>query len=350
MHALVPGWRNPRVPALLLWVCLVVGVLVLLAGCQQAGGDKALTWGVRGIEAPQSYSIAPENPQVFEATEFASVSMSSRPQPVLPPMPMRGAGELYSGVQPLDVRVGSDHLGHARPFGVAGLNPGGGLPIEQLIFGGPYPERGDEGIYRYEPGDRIRITVKDHPEFDGVVTVEPDGAVQIPNTQDHIRVVGLEEGQVTAAIAKAIRPYVRRVPVVRVATMLGQGGYYHIFGGVENPGRYPIGDRPLRLSEAVFRASSTRLQASDKETRDERLAADLSGGAREGFGVESDLRVVDVITPHRSHPLRETVNVAESLFGGRTGDDPHVRPGQIILVRTGADARFLGEVDRLFSR
>lgn len=337
--------RRPA-PALLAVAGATLLTLAALGGCQKP--DKPLTWGVRSLEAPHHYSIAPENPHVFETTEFASVSMSSRPQPVLPPMPLRGADSLYSGVQPLDVSIGRDSMPAHRPFGVPGLHSGGGLPIEQLIFGGPYPERGADGVYRYHPRDQLRITVKDHPEFDGLVTIEPDGTLRIPNTQDHVRAAGLEQAQVAAHIAKTIRPYVQRPPVVRIATVLGQGGHYHIFGGVTNPGRYPIGDQPLRLSEAVFRALSTRLQASESDSVTERLAADLSGGPREHFRHLSDLREVDLITPHRSHPHRESVNVAESLFGGRTESDPYIRPGQIILVRTGAERPLLEAVDGLF--
>lgn len=365
----VVGWLvvaagRSRGPALAL-AAVVTALLLAAGGCQSESAGSASDfyhWTDEGVKdhkgniigadgkplaMPASFQIPPTPPRDTTFAEFDEVDIGREPPPRLG-APMRGPN-MFEGVQPLEVRINNDLALGGRPFGAAGLSPADLLPIEQLIHGGPYGEADDPGRYRFLVGDKLRVTVPGHEEFNGVVAVEQDGTAHVPGTQAYVRVEQQTPALVAESIRKVIKPFVREAwPVVRVAVAYGQGGYYYVLGGVRNQGRFPLGPRSIRLSEAVFRANSELPPNQTPEDREAWLKAQMESGARVGYRPEwrSLLDRVVVVTPHRSKPFKRIYNVNEALVGGKQAHDPILKPGQIVVVPTGADRKVFDYLQR----
>lgn len=312
----------------------ILGALVIsglaLTGCfdRTIPNEGPESYGASGLSAPPVYKIAPRAPRSMGYPGIAMATVPVANAPVLPPVEKVFPQNAIKLRQPILSGVNPD-LVVKRPMPVEGLNPKQPMPIEQKVYGGRYKGEADDKPYVYIEGDSLNITVKDHPEFNGTSVVENDGKAKIPGTNDYIIAQGRDDSQLSLAIARSIRPYVRKQPVVRVRPEVAQGGYYHIFGGIKNPGRFPMGRKAIRLSEAVFRADSQLL------TQAQNANALANNQIRQGFSNKSGgwLGEVVLITPHKNYPEVSEHNVARSLYGGKTDDDPFIKPGQIIIVR-----------------
>lgn len=206
-------------------------------------------------------------------------------------------------------------------------------PIEQLVFGGDYPDIDKPESYRLMPKDEASVTVKDHPEFSGKLVVQPDGTVRVPNTPDLVRIRGMTVDEAAEEIRRHLSVYVRGECVVRLQANRARGGYYFVFGDVLQPGRFPMGMEPVRLSDAVLAANWEANPARLDADGDELGPAFPAASPRGKFIAprSADLARVMLITPHRSQPAR-TVHDVRSAMLGVTANDPVVRPGQIIVV------------------
>ncbi len=369
----------------LLCGCCWLGTLLCVAGCTTGFADDPdggyYAWGKRGLEdgepertsgrvkpptPPRFYHLDPNKPRQTEYPGFAIAEVALEPAPNLQPLPSHRLQHPHAGIQPLSVQVNRDQLDGGRPVEGAPMDPNGMLPLEQLIYGGPYGEQGDPQTYAVVVGDKLRVRIERHPEFieeemrlrpdvdadaAAVMTVREDGTLRIPGTQDSVQAAGLTPAHIAEAIGKTIRRYVRRTPVVRVSVALGHGGYYYVFGAVRHQGRFALGTRPVRLSEAVFLANSERFEAGMDKTRDEALAEELARGVRVNYGKEwrAKMRSVTLITPHRTHPVRQICDVTAALFEGRKREDPIVKPGQIVIVDKGLDRKVVDYLNNVLS-
>ncbi|GHS96551.1 hypothetical protein FACS1894139_08660 [Planctomycetales bacterium] len=307
-------------------------VLALAAACSepQLINEGPIAYGANGLSAPAVYAVAPQPPRSLGSPAVAMAETPVNARPVLPSLdtlpgqnpqfPERGARE------PLTFGVNPD-LVAARPFTVGGLDPRQPMPIEQQVYAGAYAEPGEDEPYNHQDGDVITLTVKNQPEFNGSAVIERDGRVRIPGTEDYVVARGKNTAQIADGIARAIRPYVRQYPAVRVQTASGSGGYYYVLGGVKHQGRFPLGMKPLSLSEAVFRANAELLDdrspdaVANAPIRDDYTLADNTA-----------LERVLLITPHRTAPRAKIYNVASALYGGVNGQNPLVKNGQIVVV------------------
>ncbi|MDR1744411.1 MAG: polysaccharide biosynthesis/export family protein, partial [Planctomycetota bacterium] len=221
----------------------------------------------------------------------------------------------------------------AAASGQAGITAGSHFyPIEQLVFGGDYPDIDKPELYRLMPRDVVTVTVKDHPEFSGTLDIQADGTVRIANTPDLIRLRGLAVDEAAEEIRRTLQVYVKGECVVRVQANRARGGYYFVFGDVNQPGRFPMGLEPVRLSDAIL-AANWEANPNRMEQDDELGPAFPAAGPRGKFIAprSADMARVMLITPHRSQPVR-TLHDVRSAMLGMTGNDPAVRPGQIIVV------------------
>ncbi|MCC8166444.1 MAG: polysaccharide biosynthesis/export family protein [Planctomycetes bacterium] len=204
--------------------------------------------------------------------------------------------------------------------------------IEQLVFGGDYPDIDKPELYRLQPKDVITVTVKDHPEFSDKLEIQPDGTVRIPNAPDLVRLRGLTVDDAADEIRRTLQVYIKGETVVRVQANRARGGYYFVFGDVGQPGRFPMGLEPIRLSDAVLAANWE--VNPNRMDEDEDLGPAFPAASARGKYIaprSADLARVMLITPHRSQPSR-TVHDVRSAMLGVTRSDPVVRPGQIIVV------------------
>ncbi len=206
-------------------------------------------------------------------------------------------------------------------------------PIEQLVYGGDYPDIDKPELYRLMPKDVITVSVKEHPEFSGKLEIQPDGTVQIPNCTDLVRLRGLTVDEAAETLRQELQLFVKGDCVVRVQANRARGGYYFVFGDVRQPGRFPMGLEPIRLSDAVL-AANWEANPTRSGYDDEEFGPAFPTASPRGKYIapgSSDLARVMLITPHRSRPAREVHDVRSALMGV-TRNDPLVKPGQVIVV------------------
>jgi len=262
---------------------------------------------------------------------------SDKPPPLPPLRAVKG--------EPLTLPAATVQPVTAAPLASPARQGGGRetLPVEQLIYGGTYPDHDAPGDYRINVRDRLQIAIDEHPEFSGDVQVQQDGSVRVPNTDDWVTVAGLTAAQAERAIANAISPYIKGKPRVRITVVFGRGECYYVFGEVQNQGRFSMGLTPIRLSEAIFRANSTALTAVEYRSYEAIIREQTELGPRQSYNLSkyAVLTQVSVITPHRSRPLRQVYNVKAALLEGKTGQDPVIQPGQIIIVPSSVDKRIM---------
>ncbi len=324
------------------------GCLMLMPWLWSFGCSPAQNSGGRP-SAPDRFRLAAKPPVLRDYPEFAETGQARIAEargrvPLLPVLRRPVCGDAAMGLRPVMATVAGNGKTRTVAMNPSGFDNNGRQPMEQLIYGGAYPAHDISGNYRFNVRDRLRINVARHPEFSGEVVVLQDGSVKIPNTDDYIVVKGLDSDQVARGVVTKIAPYIKGVPKVKVNITFGRGEFYYVFGEVKNSGRFPMGISPVRLSEAIFRANSRRLgRLTDAESSEERLRDEMELSPREGFSVPTyaNLMQVSVITPHRSHPTRRVYNVKRALLQGVTGNDPVVRPGQIIWVPSTFDKRLI---------
>lgn len=327
---------------------------------------------------PREFSVSPKQPRnndygEFDSQQFAGLDM----QPRLPGMPgedimaMMGSGG-PSPIGPSDFqrrRQNSDF--HSFPASVPQQNVSGsgsansnggnnvparpsmssataqtmgvadsGLmtesrfyPIEQLVFGGEFPDLDKPEHYRLMPRDVISITVKEHPEFSGKLEIQPDGTVRVPNLSDLIRLRGMTVDEAAEELRQTLQLYIRGECIVRVQANRARGGYYFVFGDVLQPGRFPMGLEPIKLSDAVL-AANWEANLSRVDADGDELGPAFPTATPRGKFIAprtSDLANVMLVTPHRSQPVRTSHDVRQAMLG-MMREDPVVKPGQIIVV------------------
>lgn len=206
-------------------------------------------------------------------------------------------------------------------------------PIEQLVFGGEFPDLDKPENYRLMPRDVISITVRDHPEFSGKLEIQPDGTIRIPNLSDLIRLRGMSVDEASEELRLSLQPYIRGECIVQIQANRARGGYYFVFGDVLQPGRFPMGLEPIKLSDAVL-AANWETNRSRPEFDDEELGPAFPTATPRGKFTAprtADMANVMLVTPHRSQPVRTTHDVRQAMLG-MMREDPIVKPGQIIVV------------------
>jgi protein involved in polysaccharide export with SLBB domain len=315
-------------------ILIFVGTLLLAAGCEPEGQPPR-----KRFQAPPAYlTVAPVLPQVSSYPEFDGATEPPegrlRDLPTLPGM--TGISNPHMGLRPISMEKRRDGQSPVVAMNPGGLDPAGRHPIEQLIYGGAYPEHdaGEECVIR--SGDKLHLRVEEHEEFSGEAEVGQDGTIRIPHTEDRVAVAKLTRQDAAAAVAKQIARYIKGAPEVEVRFNYAQGDCYYIFGEVHNQGRFPMGLTPIRLREAILRANSKKTATDEKPGSGENLREDFF------LSPHADLRQVSVITPHRSRPSRREYNVKSSLLQGRTGEDPVLKPGDIVFVPSTTDKKIIG--------
>lgn len=314
-------------------LCLLglLGLVLSSCGMPTDGGAPGDD-GREGAVAP--FALEPVRPGMRPFRAATTEYTGARAVPALPPVKAVGYA---GGALPVEVQAfGRDGLPIApASTGMKAYDPSDLKPVRQLIWGGVYGPHDAGTAYRLEVGDELTLHVQDHDELSGTLTVLVDGTVELPLVKERVPARGRTVTQLQNSIVVTLRTYARDPHIVTLALNVAGGRYYHIFGAVRFPGRYPMGLETVRVSEAVFRANSEsvlgRSMAADVKAR---LAAESSVGMRTGFAVpdKADLGRVFLITPHRTRPTKRVVNAGAALLGGRTGRDPVIQPGTIVFV------------------
>jgi polysaccharide export outer membrane protein len=171
--------------------------------------------------------------------------------------------------------------------------------------------------YRIQPNDVIEMSFRFTPEFNQVVTVQPDGFTPLQGAGE-VKVAGLTVNEATDAI---LAKYVHMLhqPVVTLILKEFNKPSFVVGGHVARPGKFDFRGT-VSLTDAIA------------------MAGGFSPGARDSQvllfrRVSSDIAEV------------KKVNVKRALEKGRLHEDLALQPGDAIYVSTSK----LGKVDRFMS-
>lgn len=285
---------------------------------------------------PETYRVFPKPPRNNGFGEFnEDLHRGLDSQPPLPALPgdiaaMAPPAYVPDAPSPALARAGGGHAPVAPPGIMA---DGHFYPIEQLVYGGDQPDIDKPERYRLMPKDVITVTVRDHPELSGQLEIQPDGTVRLPSVHDLARLRGLTVEEASEELRRALAVYVRGDCVVRVQANRARGGYYFVFGDVLQPGRFPMGMEPVKLSDAVL-AANWEANPGRRDLDGDELGPSFPAASPRGKYIApstADLARVMLITPHRSQPARSVHDVRSAMLGV-TSQDPVIRPGQIVVV------------------
>jgi polysaccharide export outer membrane protein len=172
--------------------------------------------------------------------------------------------------------------------------------------------------YVLGPGDVVRISVFQSPELSLDTRVSETGFISYP-LLGSLKLGGQSAAQAEALIAKGLRDggFVRE-PQVSLLLMQVKGNQVSVLGQVNRPGRYPIEVAGMRLSDALAQAGGIAVGGSDIVTLT---------GTREGKPY-----LLDIDLPR--------------LLGGKRGEDPVLRDGDVLFVDRVSTIYIYGEVQR----
>jgi protein involved in polysaccharide export with SLBB domain len=159
-------------------------------------------------------------------------------------------------------------------------------------------------VYRFAPGDRVKIQFLLTPEMGETALVAPDGSVSL-RAAGRVQAAGLTYRELEAAIDQASRRVLTQ-PVVTVSLEEAGGSVVLVGGSVGRPGVYPLAGRRGVL-EAVI----------------------LAGG------FQDEARMTEVVLIRRSpgnKPMLRTVDVRGFVSNGSTSGDVPLYAGDIVYV------------------
>lgn len=162
------------------------------------------------------------------------------------------------------------------------------------------------GDYRLAPGDLIRVSVFQNSDLTVEARVSESGAVNYPLIGE-VKLGGLTIGAAEKEIAGLLKSggFVQQ-PQVNVALLQNRGNQVSVLGYAHRPGRYPLDNFNIRLSEMIATAGGISPSGSDVV---------VLTGMREG------------------KPFRKEVDISELFSADKAQDDIVVAPGDVIYVR-----------------
>src|SRR5687767_5462091 len=99
-------------------------------------------------------------------------------------------------------------------------------------------EQWTAGRYRLTPSDVLELTFPHVPEFDQVVTVQPDGYITLRGVGD-LRVQGRTLPQLQVQLYDAYEP-ILRTPSITVVLKEFDKPFFIVAGEVKTPGKYEL--------------------------------------------------------------------------------------------------------------
>jgi polysaccharide biosynthesis/export protein len=172
---------------------------------------------------------------------------------------------------------------------------------------------------RLNSEDVLQINVRNHPELESVVTVDPWGYIKLPFIGD-IKVAGLLKEDLEQQLEKIFSQFVRG-PQVEVLIREYNSRVVYILGEVSAPGRYPMRDRLLTLRDAVVLAG---------------LPTDRAALWR-----------VFVIRQGDNGPVYKHINLSKVLYRGQLENNIVLQPGDIVFLPIGLLDGFVTFVGRI---
>lgn len=176
-----------------------------------------------------------------------------------------------------------------------------------------------EGPELIGPGDAVRVTVFQNPDLTTETRVSGRGTITFPLVGD-VNVTGMTPSQVESRLAEALKQgkYIQN-PQVHVAVTQVRSRQVSILGQVAKPGRYPLDEFNIRLTDMLAVAGGITPAGADTVT----VITRRNGGLQT---IEVDLPAV--------------------FRGGDPSQNPEIANGDTILVQRAPVFYIYGEVIR----
>jgi len=191
--------------------------------------------------------------------------------------------------------------------------PGGADGLGNPILGGERPP-----LYRLRPSDVIEVTFTVAPEFNQLLTVQPDGYVTLKDA-GAVTAQGLTVQEFSEAVQKAYSGYLHD-PQAAVALKEFEHPYFIVGGEVGKPGKYELRS-DTTAAEAVQIAGGFTEQAKHSQ-------------------VVVFRRVNDNLVETR------LLNLKKMLKQSGLKEDLHLQPGDMVFVPQNA----ISKISRFLSR
>lgn len=194
--------------------------------------------------------------------------------------------------------------------------------VQQLLnqrgFGARYVGDTNEQYY-LGVGDQFSVTDEQHPEFDNVYAVRPDGVIDVANVGE-VFVAGLTIPDVEETLKRRYREF-NTTADPHASLIASTSKWFFIDGEVRAAGRKPF-DGDITLFKAVFDAAPTLLADNDS---------------------------VELIRSDPYHPLVVEFDYDDMLKGGWSKNNVEVRENDIIFVPPNLFGYLTEFTARLFS-
>ena len=180
-----------------------------VAGWTRAFGDRSIDYNAKyhaqaqyqalRPKPPASFTILPVDPTIVDEMRYTPTSNTNR---ILPPlMSQRVSANERNGL----VLKSAD------------------VPIET------YDERDTLFIQarqptaprRLTPGDTIQLTIANHPEFSGRLTVRRDGSIVFPLTNENVLLFGMTLDEAESVLERTVAPYIKSEPEATLSFLNG---------------------------------------------------------------------------------------------------------------------------------
>ncbi|MEA1927586.1 MAG: polysaccharide biosynthesis/export family protein [Candidatus Auribacterota bacterium] len=173
-----------------------------------------------------------------------------------------------------------------------------------------------EAIRKYTlgPEDRVRVVVRNHPEFDFEADVEEGGELIIPLTNEIITADGLTRDDLAEEIRQYLTAYIDN-PFVSVFITEYNSKKYYVLQPKGGGSEFVMDKSSMTLWDCMFRAGIPTLDSAA-------------------------MRRIQVITPHKTHPTHRWINVYAMLYQGKMEDNIRIEPGTIIYYPMLATDKF----------
>jgi polysaccharide biosynthesis/export protein len=169
-------------------------------------------------------------------------------------------------------------------------------------------EAGQDVEYTVGVDDILEISVLQPDELMRVVNVAPDGRIAFPYIGS-IRVKGLTVSAIQQKIQDALADGYMKQPVVLVSLQQSRSRKFFVYGEVENPGTYALGENATVLRAISMAGGFTRFGSSSR---------------------------VKVLRPKADDPGYETIKIdIGKVMNGDSGKDILLRPGDMVVVSEG---------------
>jgi polysaccharide export outer membrane protein len=207
------------------------------------------------------------------------------------------------------------------------------------IGSGP-PGMDSLGVRKYllGPGDVLDLRVYNESQFNGQLTVDDDGMLEVPFLDDPLPAQCRTDREIRADITSALRKYIKKPQVSLRVIQMNSKPPAVVFGAVRAPSRISM-LRKVRLLDVLATTGGV---------------TDAAGSDVQIFHTERQLcaepESADLSVPIDSYKPADPTQVGYDVFSlyalkaGKQEANPYIRPGDIVIVQEAQPVYIVGAV------